>query len=161
AKPEGWSIHEPQIVVPIPQEVRVPASGEIEYHMVDVDPGFKQDVWVQEAEILPSNRRVVHYATVYLKPPGINSPTTQGELESFCLSAYAMGPPPMLLPDGTAKKIPAGWRLLFVIHYVTTGIPQTDQTKIGLRVVDAKQVRKEVSTNLFITTKFTIQPHQS
>jgi peroxiredoxin len=160
-KPNGWSIREPQVVASIPQPFQVPASGIIDYQTIEVDPGFKDDVWVQEAEIRPGNRRVVHHATVYLRPPGAPSLAyQQGELQSFCLCAYAMGTPPMLLPDGMAKKVPAGWQLVFVIHYVTTGAPQTDQTKIGLRLLDAKQVRKEVATNLFISYEFTIPPHQ-
>src|SRR5206468_747698 len=159
--PDGWAIREPQVVASIPQPLPVPASGMIDYQTFEVDPGFKDDVWVQEAEIRPGNRRVVHHATVFLRPPGGPSLAAQGELGSFCLCAYAMGTPPMLLPDGTAKKVPGGWRLVFVIHYVTTGTPQTDQTRIGLRLVDSKQVRKEVATNLFVAEKFTIPPHES
>ena len=160
-KVDGWSIREPQIVVSMPNPFSVPASGVLEYQFIEVDPGFKEDVWVQEAEIRPGNRKVVHHATVFLKPPGASGLVLQGDLASVCLCAYAMGTPPTLLPDGMAKKIPAGWRLLFVIHYVTTGTPQTDVTKIGLRVVNAKQVRKEVATNLFIADTFTIPPHQA
>ena len=160
-KRDGWNIREPQVVVSIPEPFQVPASGVIEYQTIEVDPGFKDDVWVQEAEIRPSNRRVVHHATVYLRPPATAGPALQGELQSFCLCAYAMGTPPMLLPDGMAKKVPVGWRLVFVIHYVTTGTPQTDQTRIGLRLLDSKQVRKEVATNLFLSEEFTIPPHQA
>jgi hypothetical protein len=71
-----------------------------------------------------------------------------------------MGTPPTVFPDGMAKKLPAGWRMVFVIHYVTIGTPQSDQTKIGLRIADPKQVRKEVATNLFAADPFTIAPHQ-
>ena len=38
----------------------------------------------------------------------------------------------MVLPPGMAKRIPAGWRLVFVIHYTTTGTAQSDQTRLGL-----------------------------
>jgi hypothetical protein len=70
-----------------------------------------------------------------------------------------MGTPPMSLPEGMAKRIPAGWKLVFVMHYVTTGSTQIDQTRIGLRIVDSKQVRKEVATNLFVSDNFTIPPN--
>ena len=69
-KSDGWSIREPRVVVSIPEPFHVPASGTIAYQTIEVDPGLKDDVWVQEAEILPGNRSVVHHSTVFLKPPG-------------------------------------------------------------------------------------------
>ncbi len=113
--PEGWSMRQPDVMVPIPAPFTVPATGVMPYQVFEVDPGFKDDVWVQEAEIRPGNRAVVHHATVFIRPPGVDSLGTQGELQSFCLCAYAMGTPPMLLPDGMAKKLPAGWRLDFMM----------------------------------------------
>ncbi len=160
-KSDGWRIREPQVVISIPKPFAVPASGTVEYEIIEVDPGFSEDVWVQEAEIRPSNRKVVHHATVFLRPPGVSGGGVQGELGSVCLCAYAMGTPPTVFPDGMAKRIPAGWRMVFIIHYVATGTPQSDQTAIGLRIVDRKQVRKEVATNLFLADSFTIAPHQA
>jgi hypothetical protein len=125
-----WIMQKPDVVVPTPMPFVLPATGEIPYQFFEVDPGFREDVWVQEAEIRPSNRAVVHHATVFLRPPGAESVTASGQLESFCLCAYATGTPPMLLPDGMAKRIPAGWRLVFVVHYVSNGPNQVDQTSI-------------------------------
>jgi hypothetical protein len=159
--PEGWSIRQPDVELPIPAPFIVPATGVIPYQFFEVDPGFKEDVWVQEAEIRPGNRAVVHHATVFIRPPGVDSLGTQGELQSFCLCAYAMGTPPMLLPDGMAKKLPAGWRLIFVMHYVPTGTEQTDRTSIGLKLLPAKQVRKEVATNILLSEDLKIPPHCS
>ena len=39
---------------------------------------------------------------------------------------------PMMLPDGLAKKIPAGSRLLFQMHYTPNGKPYRDQSSVGL-----------------------------
>ncbi len=155
---DGWHIPKPDMIVPIPQPFAVPAEGVIPYQLFEVDPGFTEDRWVQQAEILPGNRAVVHHATVFLKPPGVEGLIVQGELQSFCLAAYAMGTPPMTLPHGMAKKIPRGWRLVFVIHYVPNGPGQTDQTRLGLRFADPKTVRKEVATNILISEEMTITP---
>jgi hypothetical protein len=145
-------------MVSMPAPFTVPATGVIPYQEIVVDPGFKEDVWVQEAEIRPGNRAVVHHATVYLRPPGVDTLVAQGELNSFCLCAYAVGTPPMLLPDGMAKKLPAGWRLVFVMHYVPTGSEQSDQSRIGLKLLPANQVRKEVATNILLSEEMTIPP---
>jgi len=149
----------PDTIVALPQPFQVPASGVVDYQIIEVDPGFAADVWVQEAEIRPGCRAVVHHATVFLRAPGAkDTATAQGELSSFCLCAYAMGTAPMQLPAGHAKKIPAGWRLVFVIHYVPNGAAQIDRTALGLRLLDPRHVQKEVATNLLIAGDFTIPP---
>jgi hypothetical protein len=62
----------------------------------------------------------------------------------------------MLLPDGMAKLVPAGSRLLFQIHYTPNGAPQEDQTKIGLVFADPKTVRKQVKTEMVFNPRFAI-----
>jgi peroxiredoxin/mono/diheme cytochrome c family protein len=157
---DGWTMQQPNLIVSIPEPFHVPAEGVLPYQVIEVDPGFKQDSWVEEAEIRPGNRSVVHHCNVYLRPPGMTGDVAaQGELNSFCLCAYALGTPPMQLPGGLAKKIPAGWRIVFIIHYVTTGRPQTDQTRLGLKVVPANGVRKEVATNILLSEDIKIPPH--
>src|SRR5262249_21930645 len=55
---EGWNIPEPDLVVQIPQPFSIPAEGVVEYQYFEVDPGFREDRWVQAAEIRPGNRRL-------------------------------------------------------------------------------------------------------
>jgi hypothetical protein len=75
------------------------------------------------------------------------------------LAEAAPGTPPMVLPDGMAKRIPAGWKLVFVIHYTPTGKVERDQTTIGLIFADPKKVKKEVATNLLLDENLSIPPH--
>jgi peroxiredoxin len=157
----GWTMSTPDVIVSMPAPFSVPASGEIPYQTIEVDPGFRDDVWVQAAEIKPGYRAVVHHATVYLKAPGSNSLNAPGELESFCLCAYATGTLPMVLPEGMAKRVPAGWKLVFVIHYVAKGLGQIDQTSIGLKIIPRPQVRREVATNILLAEDIAIAPRQS
>jgi hypothetical protein len=84
---------------------------------------------------------------------------TAGELGSYCLAAMTPGSPPMILPQGMAKRIPAGWRLLFVVHYSPIGTAQVDRTSIGLVFLDASKVKKEVATNLLFDPDLQIPPH--
>jgi hypothetical protein len=49
------------------------------------------------------------------------------------LAAFLPGRPPDLFPEGTAKWVPAGAKLEFVIHYARiSGKPQRDRTSVGL-----------------------------
>lgn len=158
ASDDEWQIGRPDLCVSMPRPFQVPPEGVIEYQTFDLDPGFSQDRWIQAVEIRPGNRSVVHHATVYLKPPGGDEPVEQGTLGSFCLAATAPGTPPLVLPDGMAKRVPAGWHFLLLVHYVTLGTPQTDRTTIGLKFSDPRWVRKEVATRLLLDDKLHIPP---
>jgi len=68
------------------------------------------------------------------------------------------GHKPMWLPEGTAKRVPAGSRLVIQIHYTPTGAPQEDQCTIGLVFADPKTVRKEVVTDMVVNPRFEIPP---
>src|SRR5260370_41713187 len=59
----GWHI-KPDIVITLPADEVSPATGPDEYHYIPVPTNFKEDTWVQAAEVLPRNRRIVHHATV-------------------------------------------------------------------------------------------------
>ncbi len=156
--PEGWAIGQPDVVISMPQTFRVPATGVIEYQLIELDPGFKTDTWVSAAEIQPGNRAVVHHATVFLKPPGGSEVTESGTLGSLCLVATAPGTPALVLPPGMAKLVPAGWKFVLVIHYAAIGSEQTDRTSIGLRLVDGSAVKREVATRLILDQKLSIPP---
>jgi peroxiredoxin len=159
--PKQWTIPAPDVVISMPEPFRVPAQGVVDYVYIRVDPGFREDRWVRAAEIMPGNRAVVHHCSVYLQPPGDNNVdqlAQVGQLESFCLTTAAANTPPMLLPEGRAKRIPAGFRLVFVMHYQTIGSPQVDCTSLGLTFADPASVRQEVATRLMYDPTLRIPP---
>jgi len=59
---QGWHI-KPDLVLPIP-EFAVPGGSQDDYEYIYVPTNFTEDKWVQAAEVLPGDRRVVHHATV-------------------------------------------------------------------------------------------------
>lgn len=70
AIPVGWHIR-PDVILPLPDEQLVAASSQDEYEYIHVPTHFTEDKWVQIAEVLPGNRRIVHHATVSVwEPPG-------------------------------------------------------------------------------------------
>jgi peroxiredoxin len=156
---EEWAIGKPDRIISIPEPFKVPANGVVEYQFIEVDPEFKSDVWIKAAEIKPSNRAVVHHCNVFLRPPNSTGDFgAPGTLGSVCLAEIAPGTPAMVLPEGMAKRIPAGWKLVFVMHYTPIGKVQEDQTSIGLKLVDAKAVKKEVATHLLLDANLSIPP---
>ena len=156
---EGWAIGRPDRVIEMPQPFAVPAQGVIDYHLVSIDPQFTHDAWISAAEIRPGNRAVVHHASVFLLPPGESHAVEAGSLGSICLAAMAPGSGPTVLPPGMAKLVPAGWKLLFVVHYTPIGKPVSDRTSLGLKFADAAEVRHEVATRLIVNERLAIPPH--
>lgn len=58
------------------------------------------------------------------------------------LAAFLPGRPPDVFPDGSAKWIPPGAKLEFVIHYARIeGRPQRDRTSVGLYLAPGKPER--------------------
>jgi peroxiredoxin len=154
-----WNIGKPDLVVTMREPFRVPAEGVLEYQFFEVDPGFREDKWLSGVEVRPGNRAVVHHCNVFFKPPGRRELVARGELGSFYVAGWTPGTPPMLFPEGMAKLVPAGWKFVFVVHYVTTGTVQTDQTSLGIVFADPKTVKKEVATNLLLDEEMSIPPH--
>jgi hypothetical protein len=162
ATPSGWAIGTPDVVLRIPQPFRVPAAGEIEYQHFFVETGFPTDVWIRAAEIRPGNPRVVHHCNVFLHAPSSTDPTDKfltGPFQTNNLAVYTPGTGPTRFPDGTAMRIPAGWTLHFNLHYTAVGSVEEDRTEIGLKLVPADQVRREVGTILLDDPGLSIPPN--
>jgi len=152
---EGWQIPRPDLVVEMPEAVEIPAEGSMPYRHLLVDPKLTRDVWVRASQVRPGNASVVHHLVVYVLPPGAQRiDETGGDF----LAAYAPGMPPRILPEGVAKRVPAGSRLLFQLHYTPRGTKQVDRSRIGLAFADPRSVRKELKSAMAIDFRLRIPP---
>jgi hypothetical protein len=70
----GWQIGTPDVVVEMPEEFQIPASGTINYKTYNVKTSFNEDMWVVAAEVRPEDRAHVHHAVVTVIEPGGNKP---------------------------------------------------------------------------------------
>ena len=57
---DGWNI-QPDLIVEMPKEFQVAASGTINYQNFLVKVNFPEDRWVVAAEMRPGNPKVVHH----------------------------------------------------------------------------------------------------
>jgi peroxiredoxin len=157
---EGWRIPKPDLVVKMPKPFKVPATGGVEYKYFIIDPGFKHDVWVKAAEGKPSNRSVVHHMVLCYMPPGQTEPDPADPLLKAVASS-GPGIPALITPDGYARRIPAGSKLVFQMHYTPNGTEQTDQSEAGLVFADPATVKKEMQIGAVINFQFLIPPGTS
>lgn len=148
----GWRIGAPDLIYELPEEVTIPASGEVPYHGYRVETKLPADVWIQAAETRPGNAAVVHHVIVQAFPgssavpsPAGGDPRTAGDL-----GGYAPGTGPLVMPPGVGRRLPAGAVIDFQMHYTPTGRVETDRSRIGL-VLAAEPPRYESRTALCST----------
>lgn len=153
---EGWQIGgaPDQIVEMRNRPFVVQKDGVVEYQYFVVDPGFQEDKWIAGAQVVPGNRSVVHHAIVFVRPP--DGSTFRGV---GWLGAYVPGQQLVPLPPGRARRIAAGSKLVFQMHYTPTGTVQEDTTKVGIKFIPEKDVSHEVYTLIALNQEFEIPPN--
>jgi peroxiredoxin len=153
---DGWRIAKPDLVVSMPKAFQVPAEGTLPYQFFVVDPGLKEDKWIQASEARPGNRSVVHHLVVFALPPGQGGRLKLQDLGTNFVAGGGPGTPPMIFGEGRAKLLPKGSRLVFEVHYTPNGTAQSDLSKVGFVFVDPKKVGKEVKSEAVLNMRFQI-----
>jgi len=177
---EGWNIGKPDIVYEMSRAFDVPAQGTIEYQYTIIPTNFKQDTWVQAAEVRPGSRSAVHHVIAFIRPPGSRwlEALKPGEIavppkversgrrdeegsELFgvdLLAGYAPGLQEQVLLPGNAKLVPAGSDIVLQLHYTATGKATTDLSRVGV-VLAKGPVTQRVLTLSATNAKFAIPPY--
>jgi peroxiredoxin len=153
--PEGWAIGKPDLIFQMPEEETIPATGVIPYKYYEVDPGFTEDVWIQAAEARPGNRKVLHHVVVYTQTPGKQIFEKDGA--TSMLVGWAPGDMPAILPEGIARRVPAGSKLRFELHYTPSGQEEKDRSSVGV-ILAKYPPRREAQVNILAKWKFEIPP---
>jgi thiol-disulfide isomerase/thioredoxin len=154
---EGWQIAKPDRVFEMPRAYTVAAKGTVEYQYFPLDQSFDEDKWVVAAEARPGNRSVVHHLILMFVPPGAK----YGPAEAALLNAvatFAPGMPAWQASPRMAKRIPAGSKLYFQVHYTPNGIETTDVSRAGVVFTDSGSVEKQLKTDAVVNFRFKIPP---
>ena len=162
-KPEfasGWRIPKPDMIVRMPKPFKVRATGIVQYQYFTIDPGFKHDVWIRASEGHAGNPSVVHHMVLFFVPPEQKEPRPEDPLFRT-IGSFAPGTPAMIPPEGVSRRVPAGSRLVFQMHYTPNGSEQWDQSEVGLVFDDPKSVRKELKMGAVVNFQFLIPPGAS
>lgn len=151
----GWRLErDPDLIVDMRKTpYSIPATGTVEYQYFVVDPKLTEDRWVSAAQVIPGDAAVVHHAIVFIRPP--DDVDFQG---IGWLTAYVPGQMATRFPEGYARRLPAGSKLVFQMHYTPNGRETQDLSKIGMTFVDEKKVTHEVFTLAGLDQDFEIPP---
>ena len=152
---EGWQLpRQPDHVVWMSEKpFQVKAEGEVKYQYFSAESGLTEDQWMIAAEVLPGNRSVVHHVIVFV--------TTDGEVrdeDRQMLTAFVPGLRVAPYPKGMAKRVPAGSKFIFQMHYTPNGNPGEDRTRIGLLFANPNEITHEVRTASAGNLRFQIEP---
>ena len=131
AYPAEWSIGKPDLVVQLSKAYDIKADGFMPYVHDVVQTELKEDRWVSAYEILPSQRDVVHHVIVRVHEKGSEVRKADEGREGYW-AAYVPGNGAAVYPEGIARKLPAGARVSFQIHYTPSGKAKKERLKMGL-----------------------------
>lgn len=160
-KPEPWPLGKPDVIVSMPQEFKVPATGVVPYQYFEVENPIQEDSWLRAAVVKPGNSKVLHHALIFVKYPehlkSIEPRQNAGTAGFF--TGFVPGAESVPFPEGTGKFLPKGTRIIFQMHYSPTGKPEADRTEIGLYRLPAKP-QWELRTRAVTQSELLITPGQ-
>ena len=144
---DGWGV-KPDMVIEMPKDVPLQATGTINYKNILVKVNFPEDRWVIAADLRPGNPQAVHHMRANVRPP--DSDFMRNAEPGV---AYEQGDPAMGRQDEgidllgkfnpglgaqdfslfqSAKFVPKGSDIIFNMHYTATGKETTDRSKLAL-----------------------------
>lgn len=158
---KSWRLGEPDYIVKAPNH-QVPATGVLDYINVNVPLEFDEDKWVRAVQYIPGDEAVLHHLLAYVTPPRGTfeggEADTSGAARRF-LEGYAPGKvDPIVFPEDTGVKIPAGYQLSMQFHYTTNGRETTDETTLGLYLYDEPPAHENFTRS--VASMFIIPPYE-
>jgi thiol-disulfide isomerase/thioredoxin len=155
---EGWQLGQPDLVLTVPEEMTVGASGPDLFRCFILPTGVTEDRYVTSVQVRPGNSRIVHHSLNYFdksgkarelenkarlkgnkgedRGPGYSSDMGLGFVpksgEVGGLGGWAPGQMARHLPNGYGYFLPAGSDVVLQLHYHRDGRVEKDRTCIGL-----------------------------
>ncbi|MCS6850503.1 MAG: redoxin domain-containing protein [Gemmataceae bacterium] len=154
-----WKIGKPDLILTMPEAFEVPArmpKKGVPYQHFVLDPQFRQDRWVVRAQARPGAPAVVHHMIAYILPPG--QTFDPDDPDNLILCGFAPGDLAFTPPPGTAKKIPAGSKIVLQMHYTPNGTAQKDRSSIAMIFAKGPERLREVRTVPIFNAFFRIPP---
>jgi hypothetical protein len=137
---DKWHLGQPDIVVSMPKPYVLKAKGGDEYYDIDIDPGFKEDMYIQAVETKPDmGFKVVHHSTTNLVEDPEEDPV------GLFLNEYAIGKGADMFPTDSGRLIKAGSKIHFNLHLHADGNDTPVSVSLGLKLYPKGVVPKYVA----------------
>lgn len=164
---DGWTIGEPDLIVPMPESFTVPADGVIDYQTFYARIDLPEDRWVKAVEIRPGARSVVHHVLVFVEDPELAQRAERGDREALravqggedgFFAGNVPGQLGITYPPGTGKLLPARAWLKFQLHYTPNGSEAIDRSEVGFVFAEPGEELALLRTTSAINREFEIPP---
>lgn len=156
---EGWQLGKPDLVLTVPEEMTVGASGPDLFRCFVLPTNLTEDKFVTAVAVRPGNSRIVHHTLNFFdttgkgreleKEAGETKETKQGDRgpgysaamglgfragagKVGGLGGWAPGNVPHHLPQGYGYFLPKDSDVIVQVHYHRDGRVEKDRTSIGL-----------------------------
>ena len=171
ADAETWHIGKPDLIVSLPKDLVVAAKAPDQWPDILVDPGLKEDRYIQGVQIVPTKGFPVihHIRTSIVEPADANRGSGQldgadGSLEvgqqGVFLNEYAIGKQGDVFPDGSGRLIKAGTKINFQLHVHSTGTDTPTNVALGLKFYPAGYLPRHVISSVTVSApQVDIRPH--
>jgi hypothetical protein len=154
------AITSPDLVLSMPTYT-VSSVGNDVYRCFVIPSGLLQDRYINEIEVVPGNREVVHHVLLYqdvsITPalldaadpgPGYTSFGGTGSNSSVLIGAWVPGQGKKSYPGSMGVRIPVGANIVIQVHYPPTANGQQDQTKVNLKFTTGPAREVSIATPL-------------
>jgi peroxiredoxin len=157
---EGWQLGTPDLVLEVPEEFTLGASGKDVFRCFVLPTGLKEDKFVTAVEVRPGNPRVVHHSLNFFDLSGraremekkererVRKPNEQDKGPGYSaamglgfipqpgkfggVGGWAPGQRARHLAEGYGYPLPKGADFVLQLHYHRNGRVEKDRTRIGL-----------------------------
>lgn len=168
---ETWQIGEPDVIVSLPKDLVVKAKAPDQWPDILVDPGLKEDRYIQGVQIIPTKGYAVihHIRTSIVEPADASRGSGQlddvdtievGEQGVF-LNEYAIGKQGDVFPEGSGRLIKAGTKINFQLHVHSNGKEDVPaNVALGLKFYPPGYVPKHVISSMTVSApQVDLRPH--
>src|ERR1044071_2026390 len=139
-----WKNGHPDLLVKVAKPYTIKPSQKDQYVFFVFDYVFPEETWIRSVDTRPGNLKAVHHANTHIVPPGFKAPAEgyiagdfdPGARGTVMIAGWAPGVDGVMLPEGTAVRIPKGMRLGIQVHYAPTEEERIDQTSVGIYFSD-------------------------
>jgi thiol-disulfide isomerase/thioredoxin len=165
---EGWQLGQPDLVLTVPEEMTIGASGPDLFRCFVLPTNLTEDKYVTAVEVRPGNSRIVHHSLNFwdasgtgrelekkerLKEkkgqdhgPGYSVAMGLGFLPQAGkvggVGGWAPGQMVRHLPDGYGYFLSKGSEIILQLHYHRNGRVEKDRTSIGLYFAKGGQTKR-------------------
>jgi hypothetical protein len=140
-----WQMGSPDLIVRLPKDLEIPATGSDRWIDILVDSGLTEDRYISGIEVRTlKGFKAVHHVTTSMKhdDDGDDGDNVQGTF----LNEYALGKNADVFPDGAGRLIKAGSKINFNLHLHAIGQETLANVALGLKLYPKGFTPKYIET---------------